>query len=135
MTPCGRLFGRETEMFLESIMREDRNVPELLNSDYTFVDERLARHYGIPNVYGSQFRRVKLDGELEAAPWTSGQGQYRSGDIASRPDIPVQRGKWVLMNILGIIPPDPPPNVPPLKERKSRRGQRPDSNIHAPAHG
>jgi cytochrome c553 len=109
-------FKRETEMLLESVIREDRGVAELLDADYTFVNERLARHYGIPNVYGSQFRRVQLDGELEIRRGLLGKGSIQL--VTSLPDrtSPVQRGKWVLMNILGIIPPDPPPNVPPLKE-------------------
>jgi len=112
-------FKTEAEMFLESVIREDRDVAELLDADYTFVNERLARHYGIPNVYGSQFRRVKLDGELELRRGLLGKGSIES--VTSLPDrtSPVQRGKWVLMNVLGIIPPDPPPNVPPLKERNS----------------
>ena len=94
-------------------------MTELLDADYTFVNERLARHYGIPNVYGSQFRRVKLDGELELRRGLLGKGSIET--VTSLPDrtSPVQRGKWVLMNILGIVPPDPPPNVPPLKERNS----------------
>jgi hypothetical protein len=112
-------FKRETEMLLESMIREDRDVTELLDADYTFVNERLARHYGIPNVYGSQFRRVKLDGELDVRRGLLGKGSTEL--VTSLPDrtSPVQRGKWVLMNILGIVPPDPPPNVPPLKERNS----------------
>jgi len=118
-------FKRETEMLLESVIREDRNVVELLDADYTFVNERLARHYGIPNVYGSQFRRVKLDGELELRRGLLGKGSIET--VTSLPDrtSPVQRGKWVLMNILGIVPPDPPPNVPPLKERNSGEAAAP----------
>ncbi|HEV3334623.1 MAG TPA: DUF1592 domain-containing protein [Bryobacteraceae bacterium] len=112
-------FKRETEMLLESVIREDRDVAELLDADYTFVNERLARHYGIPNVYGSQFRRVQLNGELEIRRGLLGKGSIEL--VTSLPDrtSPVQRGKWVLMNILGIIPPDPPPDVPPLKESNS----------------
>jgi mono/diheme cytochrome c family protein len=112
-------FKRETEMLLENIIRMDRPVTELLDADYTFVNERLARHYGIPNIYGSQFRQVKLDGDLEVRRGLLGKGSIEL--LTSLPDrtSPVQRGKWVLMNILGIVPPDPPPNVPPLKERSS----------------
>jgi mono/diheme cytochrome c family protein len=112
-------FRRETEMLLESFIREDRNVAELLDADYTFVNERLARHYGIPNVYGSQFRRVKLDGDLEIRRGLLGKGSVELVTSLADRTSPVQRGKWVLMNILGIIPPDPPPNVPPLKESAS----------------
>jgi len=109
-------FRTETEMFVESIMREDRNVIDLLNADYTFVNERLAQHYGIPNVYGSQFRRVRLDGALDVRRGLLGKGSIELVTSNSDRTSPVQRGKWVLTNILGTIPPDPPPNVPPLKE-------------------
>ena len=113
-------FKRETEMLLESIIREDRNVAELLDADYTFVNERLARHYGIPNVYGSQFRRIKLDGELEVRRGLLGKGSIELVTSLANRTSPVQRGKWVLMNILGIVPPNPPPNVPPFKEGGSK---------------
>jgi hypothetical protein len=99
-------------------------VADLLNADYTFVNERLARHYGIPNVYGSQFRRVKLTGDLDVRRGLLGKGAIEL--VTSEPDrtSPVQRGKWVLMNLLGIIPPDPPPNVPPLRQSdKMANGQ------------
>ncbi|HXP89028.1 MAG TPA: DUF1592 domain-containing protein [Bryobacteraceae bacterium] len=118
-------FKRETEMLLESIIREDRNVAELLDADYTFVNERLARHYGIPNVYGSQFRRVKLDGELEVRRGLLGKGSIELVTSLANRTSPVQRGKWVLMNILGIVPPDPPPNVPPFKENSTAAGGAP----------
>ena len=109
-------FRTETEMFIESIMREDRNVIDLLNADYTFVNERLAQHYGVPNVYGSQFRRVRLDGALDVRRGLLGKGSFELVTSDSDRTSPVQRGKWVLTNLLGTIPPDPPPNVPPLKE-------------------
>ena len=109
-------FRTETEMFFESIMREDRNVLDLLRADYTFVNERLAKHYGIPNVYGSRFRRV-----------TFGSGESRGGllrqgsilTVTSYPTrtSPVLRGKWILANLLGVPPPPPPPNVPTLQEK------------------
>lgn len=117
-------FRTETEMFFESILREDRSVVNLLDADYTYVNERLARHYGIPNVYGSQFRRVKLTGDLDMRRGLLGKGAIEL--VTSEPDrtSPVQRGKWVLMNLLGIIPPDPPPNVPPLRQSdKMANGQ------------
>ncbi|HLK50250.1 MAG TPA: DUF1592 domain-containing protein [Bryobacteraceae bacterium] len=117
-------FRTEAEMFFESILREDRSVVDLLNADYTFVNERLARHYGIPNVYGSQFRRVTLTGDLDVRRGLLGKGAIEL--VTSEPDrtSPVQRGKWVLMNLLGIIPPDPPPNVPPLRQSdKMANGQ------------
>ena len=104
---------RETELFFESIVREDRSVLDLLKSDYTFLNERLAKHYGIPNIYGSRFRRIAL------SPDSKRGGLLRHGSIltvtsyATRTS-PVIRGKWVLENILGIPPPPPLPDVPAL---------------------
>jgi hypothetical protein len=109
-------FRTEAEMFFDSIVREDRGVIDLLNADYTFVNERLAIQYGIPNVYGSQFRRVKLDGALDVRRGLLGKGAFELVTSISDRTSPVQRGKWVLSNILGVVPPDPPPNVPALKE-------------------
>jgi hypothetical protein len=109
-------FRTEAEMFFESIVREDRSIIDLLNGDYTFVNERLAAHYGIPNVYGSQFRRVKLDGDLDVRRGLLGKGGVELVTSVSDRTSPVQRGKWVMTNLLGIVPPDPPPNVPALKE-------------------
>ncbi|PYS38311.1 MAG: hypothetical protein DMG14_18145, partial [Acidobacteria bacterium] len=105
----------ETEMFFDSILREDRNVLDLLTADYTFVNERLAVHYGIPNIYGAQFRRVTLKGDLGVRRGLLGKGAIQLVTSISDRTSPVQRGKWVLMNILGTVPPDPPPNVPALK--------------------
>jgi hypothetical protein len=107
-------FRQETEMFFESIIREDRSVLDLLTADYTFVNERLARHYGIPNVYGSQFRRVTLGGDERRG--LLGQGSVLMVTSYATRTSPVLRGKWILENILGTPPPDPPANVPPLKE-------------------
>ena len=109
-------FRTEAEMFFDSIIREDRSVIDLLNADYTFVNERLAAQYGIPNVYGSQFRRVKLDGDLDVRRGLLGKGSFELVTSVADRTSPVQRGKWVLTNILGVIPPDPPPGVPLLKE-------------------
>ncbi len=109
-------FRTETEMFFESIVREDRSVVDLLDADYTFVNERLAAHYGIPNVYGSHFRRVQLDGALDVRRGLLGKGSFQLATSVADRTSPVQRGKWILMNILGTVPPDPPPNVPQLKE-------------------
>jgi hypothetical protein len=109
---------RETELFFESVLREDRSALALLKADYTFLNERLARHYGIPNVYGGHFRRVQLE------PQQMRGGLLRQGSLltvtsyATRTS-PVIRGKWVLDNILGIPPPAPPANVPALKENAS----------------
>jgi hypothetical protein len=109
-------FRTEAEMFFESIVREDRSIMDLLDADYTFVNERLAAHYGIPNVYGSQFRRVKLEGALDVRRGLLGKGGVELVTSVSDRTSPVQRGKWVMTNILGIVPPDPPPNVPALKD-------------------
>jgi hypothetical protein len=104
----------ETKLFFQSIVREDRSAMDLLNADYTFVNERLARHYGIPNIYGSQFRRVTLTSDARRGLL----GQASILTVTSYPNrtSPVQRGKWILTNLLGIPPTPPPPNVPALKE-------------------
>ena len=112
-------YRTESEMFFESILREDRNVVDLLTADYTFVNERLARQYGIQNVYGSQFRRVTLDGALDVRRGLLGKGSIQLVTSVSDRTSPVQRGKWVMGNLLGVNPPDPPPNVPALKEAAS----------------
>jgi Protein of unknown function (DUF1588)/Protein of unknown function (DUF1585)/Protein of unknown function (DUF1592) len=111
-----RAFRRETELFFDSVKREDRNVLDLLRADYTFVNERLAKHYGIPNVYGGHFRRVTLP---EGSPRDGLLGHASILTVTSYGDrtSPVQRGKWILENLLGLTPPPPPPNVPALKER------------------
>ena len=108
-------FRQETELFFESVLREDRSVLDLLRSNYTFVNERLAKHYGIPHVYGSRFRRITLDEDSERG------GLLRQGSIltvtsyATRTS-PVVRGKWVLDNLIGVPPPPPLPDVPALKD-------------------
>ena len=109
-------FRRETELLFESIMRENRSVVDLLTANYTFVNERLARHYGIPNVYGSQFRRVTLTDQTRIG--LLGQGSVLTVTSYPNRTSPVLRGKWILENILGTPPPPPPPNVPPLKENE-----------------
>jgi hypothetical protein len=115
-------FRTEAEMFFESIVREDRSIIDLLNGDYTFVNERLAAHYAIPNIYGSQFRRVKLYGDLDVRRGLLGKGGVELVTSVSDRTSPVQRGKWVMTNILGVVPPDPPPNVPALKETAAGGG-------------
>jgi len=117
-------FRTETEMFFESILREDRNVLDLMTADYTFVNERLARHYGIPNIYGSQFRRVTLGPDLDYRRGLLGKGSVLLVTAQADRNSPVLRGKWVLMNLLGIVPPEPPPNVPVLRQSdKQANGQ------------
>jgi mono/diheme cytochrome c family protein len=108
-------FRHETELFLESMLREDRPLMDLLDANYTFVNERLARHYGIPNVYGSSFRRVTLSDDNRRG--LLGQGSILAlTSYATRTSV-VLRGVWVLDNILGTPPPAPPANVPALKDR------------------
>ena len=104
---------RETELFFESIMREDRNVMDLLSANYTFLNERLAKHYGIPNVYDSYFRRVSFDAN-SVRGGLLGQGSILTLTSYADRTSPVIRGKWVLTNLVGSPPPSPPPNVPPL---------------------
>ena len=107
-------FRREADLFFASVVTEDRSVLDLLTADYTFVDERLATHYGIPNVAGSRFRRVALGDDLDHRRGLLGKGGVLT--VSSQPGrtSPVQRGKWVLQNLLGVTPPDPPPDVPEL---------------------
>ena len=117
-------FKRESELFFESILREDRSVLDLLTADYTFVNERLARHYGIPNVYGARFRRVTLPPELDYRRGLLGKGAFLSVTWTQNfRSSPVKRGVWVLENILGTPPPEPPPNVPALEETKGESGK------------
>ena len=104
-------------------MREDRSVLDLLTADYTFVNERLARHYGIPNVYGSHFRRVHADRRRAARAARARAAILTVTSHADRTS-PVVRGKWILENLLGTPPPPPPPNVPPLEgERGAARSR------------
>jgi len=117
-------YQKETELFFESIMREDRNVLDLLTADYTFVNERLARQYGIPNVYGSHFRRVTLPPELDYRRGLLGKGSFLAVTWTQNfRTSPVKRGAWVLENILGVPPPEPPPNVPPLEDSAGEPGK------------
>jgi hypothetical protein len=110
-----RAFQRETELFLQSQLREDRSVLELLDANYTFVNERLARHYGLPNIYGSHFRRVTYpDGRRGGL---LGHGSVLTVTSYATRTSPVVRGKWLLENVLGAPPPPPPPDVPNLPDR------------------
>ena len=116
-------FRRETELFVESVMRDDRSVLDLLNADYTYVNERLARHYGIPNIYGSHFRRVTLKGEERRG--LLGQGSVLTVTSYPNRTSPVLRGKYILENILGTPPSPPPADVPDLSENAP--GEEPKS--------
>jgi len=109
-----RAMQTETEMFFGSIVKEDRSVIDLLDANYTFLNERLARHYGIPGVAGSHFRRVSLEGTPRAG--LLGQASILTVTSNAVRTSPVLRGKWILENLLGTPPPEPPPSVPALKE-------------------
>jgi Protein of unknown function (DUF1592)/Protein of unknown function (DUF1588)/Protein of unknown function (DUF1587)/Protein of unknown function (DUF1585)/Protein of unknown function (DUF1595)/Planctomycete cytochrome C len=106
-------FRKETELFFESIMREDHNVVDLMTANYTFLNERLARHYGVPNIYGSRFRRVEITDDARRG--LLGQGSILASTSHAERTSPVLRGKWVLENIVGAAVPPPPPDVPVLK--------------------
>jgi len=111
-------FAKETEMFVESLLREDTSVLDLLGADYTFVNERLARHYGIQGIYGSHFRRVSLDPDMaERRGGIFGHGSLLTVTSYPNRTSPVLRGKWVLTNILGTPPPAPPADIPDLPDR------------------
>ena len=105
-------FQRETELFFQNILREDRSVMELLDANYTFLNQRLAEHYGIPNIYGAQFRKVTLTDPNRGG--LLGQGSMLTVTSYPNRTSVVQRGKWILDNLLGSPPPPPPP-VPELK--------------------
>jgi mono/diheme cytochrome c family protein len=110
-------FTREAELFFTSIMREDRSVMDFLTADYTFVNERLARHYGMSQIYGSRFRRVVLGPEFEARRGLLGKGGVLMSTSRADRTSPVLRGKWILENLIGTAPPAPPANVPPLDSK------------------
>ena len=116
-------FRMETELFVGSVMRDDRSVLDLLNADYTFVNERLARHYGIPNIYGSHFRRVTLKSEERRG--LLGQGSVLTVTSYPNRTSPVLRGKYILENLLGTPPSPPPADVPDLSENAP--GEEPKS--------
>jgi hypothetical protein len=104
-------YKREVELFFASIIQEDRSVDDLLTADYTFVNERLARHYGIPGVYGPQFRRVKLGPDQDMRKGLLGKGALATVTSEAARTSPVKRGKWFLQTFFGVSPPDPPPGV------------------------
>ncbi|HEX9658696.1 MAG TPA: DUF1592 domain-containing protein, partial [Rhodothermales bacterium] len=117
-------FYRETELLFEAIMRENRSIVDLLDADYTFINERLALHYGIPGVYGSHYRRVNLGPELDYRRGLLGKGSFLSITFTQNfRTSPVKRGVWILENILGSPAPAPPPNVPALEETGNDGGR------------
>ncbi|MCM3880215.1 MAG: DUF1592 domain-containing protein, partial [Vicinamibacterales bacterium] len=113
-------FETETNMFFESIIKENRPVTDLLDADYTFLNERLAKHYKIPGVYGEYFRKVQLPAD-SVRRGLLGQGSILTDTSRANRTSPVIRGKWILENIFGAPPPPPPPNVPDLKEERDPR--------------
>ncbi len=120
---------KETEMFVDSVVHEDRPVTDLLNANYTFLNERLAKHYGIPSVYGSNFRRVDSGSGVRHAARAAGQGVATDHFLTTRPEPRrCSRGKTVMQVFLGVEPPPPPPNVPPIcrkAECTMHGGQKP----------
>jgi mono/diheme cytochrome c family protein len=117
--PLRYAMRREVELLFESVVQEDRSVLDLLTADYTFVNERLARHYGIPNIYGSQFRRITLGPDMDVRKGLLGKAAILTTTAKPERTSPVTRGKWIMTNLLGMSPPDPPPNVPPLPAQES----------------
>ena len=109
-------FRRETELLFASMVKDDRPVPELLTANYTFLNERVARHYGVPGIYGDHFRRVSL-GDNSPRAGLLGHGSILTVTSYANRTSPVLRGKWVLDNLLGMPPPPPPPSVPDLPDR------------------
>ena len=114
-----RAMLRETELFFDSVVREDRSVFDLLTADYTFLNERLADHYDMPNIQGGHFRRVLLPADSPRGGLL-GHGSILTLTSHAIRTSPVLRGKWILNNILGTPPPDPPPNIPALNDKKTQ---------------
>jgi hypothetical protein len=128
--PLRQAMRREVELLFDSIVREDRSVVNLLDADYTFVNERLAKHYGMRNIYGSQFRRVPLGPEFDVRKGLLGKGAILATTAKPERNSPVTRGKWVMTNLLGVPPPDPPADVPPLPARANdARGNAVDPSM------
>jgi len=115
--PLRQAMRREVEMLFDSIVRDDRSVLDLLTANDTFVNERLAKHYGLPNIYGSSFRRIELPPALDYRRGLLGKGAFLVTSAKPERTSPVTRGKWIMGNILGMSPPDPPPDVPALPPR------------------
>jgi hypothetical protein len=113
--PLRQAERREVELLFNSIVSEDRNIVDLLTANYTFVNERLAKHYGIPGIYGSQFRRIELPATLDVRRGLLGKAAILTTTAKPERTSPVTRGKWIMSNIIGVGPPDPPPDVPALK--------------------
>jgi hypothetical protein len=115
-------YVKETQLFFNSIVREDRNVLDLLTADYSYINERIAKVYGIPNIVGDEFRRVTLP---ESRRGILGQGSILMQTAVADRTSPVQRGKWIMEVLLGSPPPPPPPNVPAFDETSANQGGKP----------
>ena len=127
-TSCAQSLQRESELFFESIIREDRSILDLLTADYTFVNERLARHYGIPNVYGARFRRVTLPPEMDYRRGLLGKGSFLAVTWTQNfRSSPVKRGVWVLENILGHAAAGAAAERPSARGDQERRRQGADA--------
>jgi hypothetical protein len=113
--PLRQAERREVELLFNSIVSEDRNVVDLLTANDTYVNERLARHYGITGIYGSQFRKIMLPPDLDVRRGLLGKAAILTTTAKPERTSPVTRGKWIMANIIGVGPPDPPPDVPALK--------------------
>ena len=116
-----RAMRRETELFVHDVLANDRSVTELLTADYTFLNERLARHYGVAGVYGDQFRRVSMADTPRRG--LLGQASLLTVTSYAHRTSPVLRGKWMLDNLLGAPPPPPPPDIPALQETNTKTGK------------
>jgi hypothetical protein len=117
--PLRQAMRREVELLFDSIRTEDRSILDLLTADYTYVNERLAKHYGIKYIYGSQFRRINLGPDMEVRKGLLGKGAILATTSKPERNSPVTRGKWIISTLLGVPPPDPPPNVPVLMPKPS----------------
>jgi hypothetical protein len=117
--PLRQAMRREVELLFDSIRVEDRSIVDMLTADYTFVNERLARHYGMEGIYGSQFRRVPLGADMEVRKGLLGKGAILVTTAKPERNSPVSRGQWVMATLLGVPPPDPPANVPPLPQKSA----------------
>jgi hypothetical protein len=112
--PLRQAMRREVELLFDAVRTEDRSMVDLLTADFTFVNERLAKHYGISGIYGSQFRRIPLGAELDSRRGLLGKGAILVTTAKPERNSPVTRGKWLISTLFGVPPPDPPPDVPPL---------------------
>ncbi|HVZ21287.1 MAG TPA: DUF1592 domain-containing protein, partial [Vicinamibacterales bacterium] len=110
---------KEVQLLFGDVIRNDRSIIDLLTANDTYVNERLAKHYGIPNIYGDQFRHVELPASLDVRRGLLGKAAILTTTAKPERNSPVTRGKWIMTNILGMSPPDPPPNVPPLPPRSA----------------